>query len=62
MNKLIAVTPSTIFCGIDVSARSLTVALIEPDHSVCQREFANSASGHKALVGWLGKHHGLMRV
>jgi transposase len=62
MNKLIAATPAKIFCGIDVSARSLAVALIEPEHCVSQREFANSASGHKALVGWLGKHNALVRV
>jgi hypothetical protein len=42
--------PATVFCGIDVSAGSLAVAWIEPDHSLCQREFANSASGHSELV------------
>jgi transposase len=62
MNKLIPTTPLTIFCGIDVSARSLSVALIEQDPAVCQREFSNSASGHKALVAWLGKHNAKVRV
>jgi transposase len=62
MNKSVSIFPSTVFCGIDVSAGSLAVALIEPDHSICQREFANSARGHKALLGWLGKHHALVRV
>jgi transposase len=38
------------------------VALIEPDHSVPQREFANCASGHKALLAWLGKSNALVRV
>jgi len=50
MNKLARTCPATVFCGIDVSARSLSVALIGQDHSNCQREFANSASGHKALL------------
>ena len=62
MNKPTSTSTSTLFCGIDVSARSLSVALIEPDHSVSQREFANSASGHKALLGWLGKHNAPVRV
>ncbi len=62
MNKLVSAFPSTVFCGIDVSASSLSVALIEPDRCVSQRTFANSASGHKALVGWLGGGHAKVRV
>jgi transposase len=62
MNKPTSTSTSTLFCGIDVSARSLSVALIEPDHSVSQREFANSTSGHKALLGWLVKHNAPVRV
>jgi transposase len=62
MNKSTPTSTATVFCGIDVSASSLAVALIEPDHSVCQREFANSARGHKALLVWLGKHNALVRV
>ena len=62
MNKLASTFPATVFCGIDVSAGSLSVAVIEPNHSVCQREFANSASGHKALVGWLGTYNALVRI
>jgi transposase len=43
--------------------RPLSVcALIEPDRSVRQREFANSASGHKELLVWLGKHNGRVRI
>jgi transposase len=38
-----------IFCGIDVSAATLTVA-VQPNQ---QREFANTASGHKQLIAWL---------
>src|SRR5580704_6621594 len=62
MNKLIPTHQPTVVCGIDVSAGSLSVALIEPEHTVSQREFANSAGGHKALVGWLGKHNAKVRV
>ena len=62
MNKPVTICSSTLYCGIDVSSRSLAVALIEPDHAVYQHEFANSASGHKALLGWLGKYHTLVRV
>ena len=62
MNKSTPTSTATVFCGIDVSARSLSVALIDPDHAVCQREFANSASGHKALLVWLGKSNALVRV
>jgi transposase len=38
-----------IFCGIDVSARTLAVA-VQPDR---QREFANTAAGHQRLIAWL---------
>ena len=62
MNKFAPTSTATVFCGIDVSARSLSVALIEPGHSVCLREFANSARGHKALVVWLGKQDAKVRV
>jgi hypothetical protein len=55
MNKSVSTLQSTIFCGIDVSAGSLAVALIEPDQSLAQREFSNSSSGNKALIAWLGK-------
>jgi transposase len=62
MNKSNPGSSATAYCGIDVSACSLAVALIAQDQSVSQREFSNSASGHKALLGWLRKHNGLVRV
>jgi transposase len=62
MNKSTPASTTTVFCGIDVSARSLSVAMIEPDHSVCQREFTNCVRGHKALLGWLSKSNTLVRV
>jgi transposase len=36
--------------------------VIEPDQPSVQREFANSPSGHKALLTWLGKHKTPVRV
>jgi transposase len=56
MNKSVSSNSTTVFCGIDVSACSVSVALIERDGSVSHREFVNSASGHKSLVVWLCKH------
>lgn len=40
MNKPVPAPSSTVFCGIDISAGSLSVAVIEPDHPLAQREFA----------------------
>jgi transposase len=51
-----------VFCGIDVSAATLAVAVIEPDQPVQQRQFPNRWSGHKALIGWLGKGKARVRV
>jgi transposase len=53
---------ASVFCGIDVSRESLAVAVLRPDHPIEQREFANSASGHKALITWLSKSKSLVRV
>jgi len=61
-NKLANPQPAMVFCGIDVSAESLAVAVAEPDRPCFQREFANSASGHKALLLWLGKLKAQVRV
>jgi hypothetical protein len=62
MNKLISTQQATVLCGIDVSAGSLAGALSAPDGSLTQRQFPNSAGGHKALLGWLGKHNTSVRV
>jgi transposase len=44
------------FCGIDVSAATLAVAVQRPDrNAIDQREFPNSAPGHRQLILWLGK-------
>jgi len=62
MNKPASTPSATVFCGIDVSAATLAVALIEQDQPLQQCEFANRASGHKALIGWLGKRKAPVRV
>jgi len=61
-NQLTHPQQASVFCGIDVSAETLAVAVIEPDQPSVQREFANSPSGHKALLTWLGKHKTPVRV
>lgn len=62
MNKWVDPPRAGVFCGIDVSAASLAVALIEADGSLVQRDFSNSASGHGALLAWLKKRNGPVRV
>jgi transposase len=62
MDKSVSTQQATVFCGIDVSAQSLAVALIGPEGALGQREFHNSASGHQRLVDWLGKFGILVRV
>jgi len=51
-----------VFCGIDVSAATLAVAVQQADRAVERREFANTARGHKALIAWLGKRKAAVRV
>ena len=42
------------FCGIDVSKSTLAVATQgEAMRRFGRREFANSAAGHRQLIGWL---------
>jgi transposase len=62
MNKLVCMQQATVFCGIDVSARTLAVALIGADGSMAQREFANSLGGHKALLVWLRRSGARTRI
>ena len=51
-----------LFCGIDVGAEILAIAIIELDHPCVQREFANTVAGHKALLNWLKKFKAQVRV
>lgn len=54
---------ATVFCGIDVSAATLSAAVqTAPEWKLDQRQFANSAAGHRHLLGWLRKRQGLVRV
>src|SRR5450432_3137062 len=51
-----------LFCGIDIGAETLAIAVMELDHPWVQREFANTVAGHKALLTWLGKMKAPVRV
>lgn len=62
MSKLSNPTQAMVFCGIDVSAATLAVAVQQQDQSVQQREFANDRSGHTALIAWLRKRKVPIRV
>ena len=53
---------ASVFCGIDVSAETLSVAVCGQGQGYRQREFANRASGHQALIRWLGKGGSQVRV
>ncbi len=51
------------FCGIDVSAQELVVKVRGPEREEAVRRFANTPSGHKALVGYLlGRRGEAIRV
>jgi transposase len=62
MNKLKVPSTDLAFCGIDVSAATVSVALIQPDRNLVQREFSNTASGHRSLLAWLSQGGALVRV
>jgi transposase len=62
MNKQVFTPQATVFCGMDVSAASLAVALLEADGRLAQRDFPNNASGHEALLVWLKKRNSPVRV
>ncbi len=50
------------WCGIDVSAQQLVVALQRGDRPVQQRTFPNRPVGHQALIRWLERTTGMVRV
>lgn len=56
------VVEGALFCGIDVSAKSLTVAVQLKDRGTEQKTFANSGSGDKSLIAWLQKWKTQVRV
>jgi transposase len=53
---------ASVFCGVDVSAATLAVAVQQDEHPLEQREFANTSSGHKALIACLHKRKARARV
>ena len=55
MSQLSKSAAGVIFCGIDVSAATLAVAVEQQDQPVAEREFPNNGSGHKALIAWLSQ-------
>ena len=65
MSKRFVSTPcAVLYCGIDVSAATLEVA-VQPEGGgggLERREFANSAAGHRQLIAWLGRRGALVRV
>jgi transposase len=63
MNQQSIPSCAVLYCGIDVSADTLQVA-VQPEGAAGfeQREFANSAAGHRQLIAWLGKRGGSARV
>ena len=62
MSKRSILVQETIYCGIDVSAKSLTVAIQRVHQPVEQRSFPNASVGHKALIVWLRKAKSPVRV
>ena len=51
-----------LFCGIDVGAEILVIAIMELGRPCVQREFANTVAGHKTLLNWLKKFKAPVRV
>src|SRR5215468_4725857 len=50
------------YCGIDVSAQELVVALRTPDRDLPQEVFPNTAPGHRRLLAWLRRHSSQVRI
>jgi len=55
-------TSDKVFCGIDVSAETLAIAVLVPDQPWTEREFPNTPTGHPALIGWLARLGACARV
>jgi transposase len=62
MSKLSNPIEAFVFCGVDVSAAMLAVAIQQDDQPLEQREFANTGSGHKALIACLHRRRARARV
>jgi transposase len=54
MSKASVYSQATVFSGMDVSAKTLAVAVQQEGREGFQRrEFANSAAGHRQMIAWL---------
>src|SRR5580658_3929550 len=62
MSKRSIQVQETTYCGVDVSAKSLTVAIQGVGQPVEQRSFPNNPNGHRALIVWLRKAKSPVRV
>ena len=62
MSKRSIQVQETMYCGIDVSAKSLTVAIRRVHQPIEQRSFPNNRNGHRALIVWLRKAKSPVRV
>jgi transposase len=63
MSKGLERSQATVFTGIDVSAATLAVAVQQEGRDgFRQKQFANSAVGHKRLIAWLLECGGRARV
>jgi transposase len=62
MSKRSIHVQETMYCGIDVSAKSLTVAIRRVHQPIEQRSFPNNRNGHRALIVWLRKAKSPVRV
>jgi transposase len=62
MSKPTQPRQAMVFCGIDVSAATLAIAVCLEDQRFEERIFDNTGSGHKALIAWLRKGKAPARV
>ena len=63
MSKGSTVACQRLFCGIDVSAATLAVAVQQEGLERFEHhEFANTCAGHKKLTAWLLRHSRTVRV
>jgi hypothetical protein len=62
MSKRSIQIQETLYCGIDVSAKSLTVAIQRVDQPVEQKNFPNHPNGHRTLIVRLRKAKAPVRV
>src|SRR5260370_37963821 len=56
------IVPDKLFCGIDVGAVSLAIAIQQREELIEERDFPNDANGHKLLIAWLRKRKASVRV